>query len=483
MFFITNDHCFDLAAVADFRIIRFTVDVSDLPKRFAAILSDGRVLPDRKRPVVVAVSGGLDSMVLLNLLSRHSAETGWDLHVAHFNHRLRGRASTEDERFVRRQALKLGLPFHSARWDSVEKDASAKKHGVEMAARKARFRFLGEIARETRSKNIVLAHHADDQSELFFIRLLRGAGSSGLGGMRAKTYMKRPVGCDLIRPLLSFSRNELFQWAKENRIQFREDLSNQDTRFARNQIRHELLPLLSAKYSKGISRKVNQTMRILADEAEWWRTEARNFLENGETGFDALSLPLQRHVLVLQLEELEVNFDFECVEKLRSAEGLMVNVQENRLLSRNKQGQVNEHERSSLEFGVDSVRIDLSVARGIVPFGDRVIKWRVLSSNPKIPIKPRINREIFDLAMLGAGITLRHWRAGDRFQPIGMKKPSKLQNLFTNAKISVANRRRCIVAETDAGDVFWVEGLRIGELARVEQGTRKCLELQWVKKG
>ena len=454
--------------------------MSDLKKRFGAIVSEDHLLPGG-RPVVVAVSGGLDSMVLLNLLSRYSAENDWKLHVAHFNHCLRGRASTEDERFVRRQALKLDLSFYSARWDHAEKEASTKKNGIEMAAREARFKFLGEIAQETRSKHIVLAQHADDQSELFFIRLLRGSGSFGLGGMSTKAHMKRPAVCDLVRPLLSFSRTELLGWAEENSIQFREDLSNRDLRFVRNQIRHELIPLLATKYTKGISRKVNQTMTILADEAEWWRTEAHNFLKKGEREFDALSLPLQRHVLVLQLEELEVEFDFDCIENLRNSKDLTINVRENRWLSRNEHGLVVEHKKESLEFGVDLVRVDLSAGHGGFPFGDRLIKWRVLSRKPKLPIKHAADREIFDFEKLGGLITLRHWRAGDRFQPIGMKAPVKLQNLFTNAKISAVNRRRCIVAETDAGDVFWVEGLRIGELAKVGSATCKCLELQWVK--
>ena len=133
--------------------------------------------------VLVAVSGGVDSMVLLHVLHELAPLHQWSLTVAHFNHQLRGRAAEADLRFVQRAAQKLGLPFESAT-ANVQQFATAQKLSVEMAARKLRHEFLARTARAVGAKQIALAHHADDQTELFFLRLLRGAGSGGLGGDR-----------------------------------------------------------------------------------------------------------------------------------------------------------------------------------------------------------------------------------------------------------------------------------------------------------
>ncbi len=464
-----------IAAGAD---LRLTAAVSNLTEQFADVLTSQKLLPEG-RAVVVAVSGGLDSMVLLNLMDALKARFKWTLHVAHFDHRLRGRASSADEKFVRGQAEKLGLEFHFARWDDAEKKKLIKQHGTEMAAREARLGFLGKTAHAVKSKHVVLAHHADDQAELFFIRLFRGAGSFGLGGMRMKTGLKSPVSCSLIRPLLGFPKSALADWAKSKRIRFREDASNQDFRYVRNRIRHELIPRLESDYASGISIKLGQTMEILSTEAEWWRAEAGRALEDSSLRFSELPVPLQRHVVVIQLERLEVVFDFELVERLRDSSGLTVNVCGDRFLSRTDSGRIVEHANRSLVFESDFLRVDLRKNKAHAVFGGRTFTWTIRSRPVGSAFTGVSDGEIFDLDKVGRSITLRFWRPGDRFQPIGAVRAAKLQDLFTNAKISAKERRHCVVAETESGDIIWVEGLRIGEHAKVTAKTRDCLVWQW----
>ena len=206
-----------------------------------------RKLFKRGQKIMVAVSGGLDSMVLLHVLRKFSARHKWKVTVAHFNHQLRGRASDADEKLVRKTAAAMKLQFMVERAD-VKQFARESKLSIEMAARKLRHEFFARAARKQKIKTIALAHHADDQVELFFLRLLRGAGGEGLAGMKWQSSSPADKKITLVRPLLDLSKEELRRFARENKIQFRDDATNFSSNFLRNRIRHELLPLLREKY-------------------------------------------------------------------------------------------------------------------------------------------------------------------------------------------------------------------------------------------
>ena len=156
--------------------------MTDLIQRVEQNIQSRRLL-NHGQAILVAVSGGLDSMVLLKVLHTLSARHHWKLTVAHFNHQLRGRSSDADERLVRKTAASLRLPFVAGRAD-VRQFAKKSKLSIEMAARKLRHEFFARVAKERKIHVVALAHHADDQVELFFVRALRGAGGEGLAGMK-----------------------------------------------------------------------------------------------------------------------------------------------------------------------------------------------------------------------------------------------------------------------------------------------------------
>ena len=202
-----------------------------------------RALLSRGQKILVGVSGGVDSMVLLHALNFLAGNFRWKISVAHFNHQLRGRSSDADERLVRKTAaaLKLPLAVGSA---NVKKFAQKSKLSLEMAARKLRHEFFTHAARKRKISTVALAHHADDQVELFFLRLLRGAGGEGLAGMKWRALSPVSQKIMLVRPFLDFSRVELCGFARENKIHFRDDATNFTLDAKRNRIRNELFPLL-----------------------------------------------------------------------------------------------------------------------------------------------------------------------------------------------------------------------------------------------
>ncbi len=259
-------------------------------------------------------------MVLLHVLHALSSRHSWQLRVAHLNHQLRGQSSDADERLVLRAAKGLSLPAVGERID-VGRLARTEKVSVEMAARRARHEFLARTAVKARARTVALAHHADDQVELFFLRLLRGAGIDGLAGMKWRNSSPANGQVDLIRPLLGFSKEALLEYAAEHRLRFREDASNHLPDIQRNRIRHELLPLLRQKYQPALNRVIGRLMDLAGAEAEVTAAAAADWLRaSPKTRFAELPIAIQRRIIQLQLIEHGVVGDYDLVERLRAGE-------------------------------------------------------------------------------------------------------------------------------------------------------------------
>ena len=483
--------------------------------------------------ILVAVSGGVDSMVLLHLLHELAPRHGWRLAAAHLNHQLRGRSSDADERLVRSTANKLRVPLVVGR-AAVKDLARKQKVSLEMAARQARHSFLARIARRRHIPAVALAHHADDQLELFFLRLFRGSGGEGLAGMKWRTPSVSDAGIELVRPLLDQPKAVLVEYAAHNGVQYREDASNALLEFQRNRVRHELLPLLRREYQPALDRTVLRVMDIVGAEtelasraAEAWlagrgrpKSEVRSpkegrrpkseeggaYLQRG-LPFEQLPLAVQRRCVQLQLVRLGIVPDYELVERLRRRADKPVEVTRTqaagigtegvdqeptggaeprmggrpvpRYAVRDRLGSVRLQVCEPEEFRSGSVAIELGDWAGEAEFDGARIWWRITSRKGAGRSSAKEGQEWFDADKVGSQVSLRHWRPGDRFQPIGMPCPVKLQDFFTNQKVGRTRRRHLIMAATADGVVFWVEGLRISERFKLTRRTIRRLQWRW----
>ncbi|MFW6122799.1 MAG: tRNA lysidine(34) synthetase TilS, partial [Thermodesulfobacteriota bacterium] len=223
--------------------------------------------------VVVAVSGGPDSVALLHLLHRLAPEWGLDLGMAHFDHGLRGEASREEARFVGDLGGELGLTVHTGEGPVAEL-AQVEKISRQMAARRLRLDFLEQVRRDHHYDLVALGHTADDQVELFLLRLLRGAGSQGLKGMWPRT----PGG--LVRPLLGVGKDVVLAWLREEGLAFREDLSNLSRQYLRNRVRLELLPRLERDYNPRFKAAIWRLMAILQEDERFLAHSAAQVFGN-----------------------------------------------------------------------------------------------------------------------------------------------------------------------------------------------------------
>ena len=470
--------------------------MSDFLDHVEQSISSRRLFRDGQ-PVLVAVSGGLDSMVLLHALHELAEKHGWKLTVAHFNHQLRGRSSDADEGLVRRTAAKLGLRVAAGEGD-VRKFAKALGVSIEMGARKLRHDFLARTASRLKIPTIALAHHADDQLELFFLRLLRGSGGEGLAGMKWRNPSPSNSRLELVRPLLALPKSSLREFAKTNGIRFREDASNNLIDMQRNRIRHELLPLLRKNYQPSLHKTVFRAMDIIGAETEFatsaaldWLKEARQrSKQNAQVPipFDKLPIGVQRRVVHLQLPGLKIKAEQALIETLRLAPNCAVavagpngraNEPERHLVLNSATGLLELKPAVGPRFRSTTLAAALVGKTGEICYQGVRISWRIVSRKWNMPPKFRAGCETFDAEKVGPQILVRHWQPGDRFQPIGMANPMKLQDFFTNLKVPRTLRHELLVALGQTGEVFWVEGMRISERFKLTSTTRRGLEWRW----
>ncbi len=378
------------------------------------------------QPLLVGVSGGPDSVALLDVL----VKLGYRPHIAHLNHQLRGAESDADAEFVRQLAGKYGLPVTIGS-QSVAAD--------EDSCRQARLAFFERVAAQTGIHILALAHNADDQVETFLMRLLRGAGPTGLSGMRAD----RQIGqLRVVRPLLEVSRVEILESLQTLGLSYREDSSNANRRFLRNRIRHELLPLLERDYNPGIRDVLRRTAEILRAEAE------------------SDSVAAERRAIRAWLGE---SVSFEQVEALRS---LAVG------------------DELSLSGGVIVYRDYDGLQKGSGP-APVVGQWPLNIAGETIIAELDAKfvlgagGERFDAEAIGAKPFVRTWQDGDRFQPLGMTGEKKLQDFFVDEKVPRRQRNRVPVVCATDGRIAWVVGHRIAEPFKVTGRTRRVLAIRF----
>lgn len=410
-------------------------------------------------------------MVLLNVLHSLARQNRWRLVVGHFNHRLRGRSSHTDARFVAKAAADMGVPCELGEAD-VREVAKRERLSIEMAARQERHRFLARIAVRRRCRFMATGHHADDQVELFFIRLLRGAGPQGLGGMRHRGPSPGNAKLTLVRPLLDLTRAEIEAHAREHKLGFREDQSNQSPAFLRNRLRHALLPLLKRDFQASLETTISRSMELLRTDSDYLDLRARDWLiKRGPGPFQQLHLAIRRRCVLLQLRELAIEPEFGLIERLLEQPCAWVSCNRQEQVRLTEQGQVELGQIPRMRFSGDAIALDLSSGEGDVVFGGMRFSWRrtPIQRHRVPPCRP--GRECFDAEAVGESVLLRHWQPGDRFQPIGMKHAVKVQDLLTNQKVPAERRRALVLAEASDGGIFWIQGLRIGDRYKLSRST------------
>jgi len=398
-------------------------------------------------------------MALLHLALREKKHA---LMVAHFNHQLRGAESDADEKFVQQQSEALGVPFLSG---SSNVRATAKGISLEMAAREARHTFFATVGRANKA-DVVLAHHANDQIELFIMRLLRGIEGPGLAGMRP---VSRTGEVRLLRPLLDVPRRELEAYVRENEVPFREDSSNAELFADRNRVRHLIIPALREEAGEKFEAIMLEHIEKVAEQLEMKREAARAWLE---TARDFRMLPpwLRKEIVAAQLDDAEIPVTATRLDALLASAGAVS-------ISKKQRISVDSLGRLHLHAEVSEAQVDVEIGKqGGVEFAGAKLNWKQVAM---ADLTASEGRMVFDAKRIGKKIQLRQWRTGDRIRLSGRASERPLHEMFSRNKIPRARRHGLVVATAENGKIFWVEGLRITEEFKVTEATKCFLEWRW----
>lgn len=441
--------------------------------------------------VLVAVSGGPDSVALLHILSQLREEFSLKLEVAHLQHGIRGDEAKEDARFVAQLAARLQLPFHLKEIDLPNMKSAAGKGNLEALARAQRYRFFAEILGERKLDKVATAHTRDDQAETVLMWFFRGAGLTGLGGM-APVHHTVTDGYKLtvIRPLLEISKSKLLRYLNERHLEYRLDQTNQDPALLRNWLRLDLLPRIERRYDARLPARLAQQAEIFRDENALLDVLARErhvaISEAGglsRAGLLGQPRALQRRILRLWIERMRGHV--RGLEFVHIEDGL-------RLISEGpRQGRVSIPGGWELVREYDSLKLEKRLRTRRRVCYDYLLEIGTMLSiaeagleihSEPLPAPPEglpdnLMEAVFDTADLGGALSLRNFRRGDRFQPMGMTGHKKVKDLFIEKRVPLSIRSRWPLL-VSGEDILWIPGYGRSAAGRVSKATTAVLRLK-----
>lgn len=415
------------------------------------------------KKLLLAVSGGIDSMVMVDLFRKANANFA----IAHCNFQLRSAESDADEVFLETFAQTNNIPFFSIRFDT-KTFAEDFKLSTQMAARELRYKWFHELLKTKGYDFLLTAHHADDNLETFLINLSRGTGIEGLTGI------PKQVGT-VVRPLLDFSRNEIEEYANENRLQWREDSSNASDKYLRNKIRHDVVPLLKTLNPELLSafqktqHYLRQTQTMAEDAAILvYQQVAQN--ADGDIHFNIgklKKLPNYRSYLYQWLREYGFTAWDDIYDLAESQSGKQVFAPRFRLLKSRHfliLSPLAEVDSDQIfEIGQDRQDVNFPIKLSICKVAD---------------ISEAKNNTIFvDAEKIQFPLTLRRWNEGDVFQPFGMNGQSKkVSKFFKDEKLALTEKEKVWLL-CSAGQIVWIVGIRADERFKITNTTNQILKI------
>ena len=413
---------------------------------------------DTKSKILLAISGGIDSVCLADLLIR----SGYNVEFAHCNFKLREEESDQDEIFVSDLANKNKIPFHHISFDTNHY-ALSNKLSIQMAARELRYEWFEKVRREISADYIAIAHNQNDNIETFFINLINGTGLKGLRAIQNKNNF-------IVRPLMFASRNQIGEYVKSKSLNFREDSSNKSKKYQRNKVRHELIPLL-----KQINPSIENT---IADEIEIIKNTYSIFKEQVDRVVKEIScqtddgIKISKNKLIklelidTYLYEILNVFGFTDIKSIKNSilsnPGKQFFSKSHRLLI--------DREFVFIEKIEDDFFKDILIDESTLILSSPInISFKIFYNDQMDKIK---ETAYFDYEKLDFPLVIRKWKSGDKFIPSGMKGFKKLSDFFIDNKINrFLKEKTLLLCSND--DIIWVIGLRIDERYKATSKTKK----------
>ncbi len=428
--------------------------------------------------ILAAVSGGIDSVVLLDLLTLLSLEWKLQIVILHVNHQLRGREANADERFVESLAKRYALRMFTA-WVETKKEAARKKISIQEAARDLRYAFFLTKKAELGADAVATAHNANDNAETLLMNFFRGTGIDGIAGIPLHRN-----GAAIVRPLLFATRQEIVAYAHERKLKFREDSSNLSDKYSRNFLRRKVIPLLEKRVNPSLVKSLSNSAAIFRDCAEFLRENVQRAwpLVVSESDGEILFLKGELRMQHPYMREMIVHDAFlgrgiePSVERIEAVLSLLDAEKGSGVDCGN--GWRAENESANIRLSRRSAAADFSyVLEKEGTIANDFFSFSVKRSRT-IPNKlgAHSSTEYVDAGKVKFPLCVRSWKDGDSFVPLGMKHRKKVSDFFIDLKISRADKMRIPIVESH-GNIVWVAGCRIDDRFKITPASTEAYKL------
>ncbi|OGU90889.1 MAG: tRNA lysidine(34) synthetase TilS [Ignavibacteria bacterium RIFOXYA2_FULL_35_10] len=470
-----------------------------LIKRVENFLFNELYIEDGDR-ILIAVSGGVDSVTLLDIMYRLSKFHNFKIFPVHFNHKLRGKQSDEDEKFTKKISTSYRLEFFSGTGD-VRQYASKNSLSIEHSARILRYNFLERAAQHFNCSMVATAHTLDDMTETFFLNLLRGTGLTGLCGIPKKRYLTKKIF--LIRPLINISKYDLKTYAGQRGIKWREDETNLLMNFTRNKIRGKLLPFIKNEFEPSINDKIYRTTKLLTGADRFVSEYIDSFVDkitfNKTTEGFSIKLSmfnnldefiqgeLLQHLITTKYHQpaLPMNLIDRIKNMADSNIGTIVDISKDLYALRDRNSLIIGKRKKNLVNMIEIEKPTVVDAPTVVGAhgeyeieGNKIILSEVKKKSVRLVESGSI--EFLDFDLLPSRLIIRRWQKGDTFIPLGMKGKMKISDFLINNKISLIDKQDILLLTTGK-DIIWVCGLRIDDRFKITVKTTRYLRAELIK--
>lgn len=430
--------------------------------------------------ILVAFSGGPDSVFALHFLEKFKRKYKIDLRAVHFNHELRGKESDADEIFSKEFCKNRSIPFEVIKLN-VKSFSKKNKISIEEAARNLRYNNLQQLAEKTLSTKIVTAHNQSDNTETILLNLFSGTGFSGFSGIPIQRG-------NIIRPFLCLTKQEISDYLEHEKISFRVDSSNMKDDYKRNYIRNRILPLIRLKLNPAIDEALFRSSKNFENALFLNHKLIDHIIAEYVThNSNAVSFPLLLADLfdgtipgeilkIIFKRYLKHEFEYDDYVKINS---LITKQKGKKIQLSKKLIALREEESIRIELsGKTSNQIVTLKADGQIEYDSKIIGIELVKSE-NVQFKNNGKVEFISAEGMNENFILRTWKFGDKFKPLGMKNFKKVSDFLTDLKISVSERKNQLVL-TNRNQIVWIVGLRIDDRYKLSSKTKKIYKL-WVK--
>lgn len=458
-------------------------------KKVLSYIKDNELIKPGDK-VLIALSGGPDSVCLLNILFKLKDELNIELGAAHLNHMLRGKDALDDEQYVIDICKQMNIECFTKQVN-INEYSKKEKLSSEMAGRIVRYGFFDEIIKEHGYTKIATAHNANDQAETILFRLMRGTGLEGLGGIKTKRD-------NIIRPILCLSRQEVEEYIENNKLKPRIDKTNFEKIYNRNKIRLDILPYIKENFNEDIVQTLNRMSSLLQKDNEFIEELSFNMykkycIEKHEYFIIKKEVFSENEVIITRIirnaitrfskthYDFEMKHIYEIYNLAKSGTGKVVDLP-NKIYAENIYGDIYIKNRIDKEFiNGDTNEIKISkkdLDRKTVEFGEYSFEFYIVDNNKhiKLDLKHSDFEKYFNLDKIQKDIIIRTRRDGDKIIPLGMTGSKKIKDIFINMKIP-KEQREIIPLVCFDNKISWIVGLRVSDEYKITSDTKKILRV------